>query len=72
MGALQFPLGPHPIFLAVACLGLNGRWKDILLRCGLVLALLFFIALAQTRSAYVGLALCIALLKMIASGGVLS
>ena len=51
--------------LAFACLGLNGRWKDILLRCGLVLALLFFIALAQTRSAYVGLALCIALLTVL-------
>ena len=51
--------------LAVACLGLKGRWKDILLRFALVLALLFFIALAQTRSAYVGLALCIALLTVL-------
>jgi O-antigen ligase len=51
--------------LAVACLGLKGQWKDLLLRFGLVLALLFFIALAQTRSAYVALVICIALLTVL-------
>lgn len=45
--------------IGLVCLGLEGRRRDIALRLALVLGLLFFVALSQTRSAYVALIACV-------------
>jgi len=51
--------------LALVCLGLEGKSKEIALRFILIVLALLFVALSQTRSAYVCLAACIVLLTVL-------
>lgn len=51
--------------IGLVCLGLEGRRRDIALRLALVLGLLFFVALSQTRSAYVALLACVIMMAVL-------